>query len=323
MIIVTAGLRPLCYNGRKRDDKKEDANVGFFDRFKKQDRPAAGLEELQQRGDWVGLARTYFAKGKECLAEGDRARARLWLGRAQTICDSDDEIYEKVGDKLIDECSDLLGELEDAPLPENRVALRVEEEAGALDEAQRAMWGFLTLCRMEKLLERLGTLPSCSQLRNTGEIVDVLLAVFTTGADAASVGKLKAYNDFLYDVGDSAAFRDLRQAVDVPGGAAFQLFDLNGDLALTDLNLYIDYVIHGPLGGEGAELAVDELSGMVGSALLSDYWLRTQDGPLDDVPQVKAEEARIWEDLEFIRSHPGLEAFAARAAEYRKLDLLA
>lgn len=295
--------------------------MGFFDHFKKQERPQAGLEELQAQEDWVGLARAYFAKGKACLDQGDQARARLWLGRAQTLCDSDDSVCQTVGDKLVDQCSDLLGELEEAPLPENRVAQRVEEEAQSLNDGQRALWGLLTLCRMERLLVRLGQLPGCAPLGDTGEVVEILLGVFTGRDEAPAVEKLEAYDDALYEIEDSPAFRDLRLTVEVPGGAPLQLFDLNGDLALTNLNLYIDYVIHGPLSGEGSELDVDELASMVGSGLLSDYWLRTQDGGLDELPQVKAEEERIWDDLAFLRAQPGREAFLERVARYRAMEL--
>ena len=305
--------------------------MGFFDRFRKQEAPAASLEELQAKGYWVDLVRAYFAKGKECLAQGDRERADLWLSRAQAICDSDDGIYEKVGGKLIDECSDLLGELEDG-LFGTQVVGRVEAEYSTLSGARKRLWGLLTLCRLEKLLTAVGDFPGCAPLKDTGEAIDALLDHYYGEAGEIAWARLEEYNDFIAGWCDSPAILDERTALPAPAGA-FRLPDLGGEIVPTELSLYLDVVVSGDLSrGEvrGLDdpqvldrLDLNDQSGMIRCGLLTHYWLRVQDGPLETVPQVRAEVARIWDDLAFLRTGPGEKALRARAAEYRRLDILA
>lgn len=303
--------------------------MGFFDRFRKQE--AASLEELQAKGYWVDLVRAYFAKGKECLARGDRERADLWLSRAQAICDSDDGIYEKVGGKLIDQCSDLLGELED-DLFGTQVVERVEAEYSTLSGARKRLWGLLTLCRLERLLTAVGDFPGCAPLKDTGEAIDALLDHYYGEAGEVAWARLEEYNDFIAGWCDSPAILDERAALPAPAGA-FRLPDLNGEIVPTELSLYLDVVVSGDLSREEIRglddpqvldrLDLNDQSGMIRCGLLTHYWLRVQDGPLEAVPQVRAEVARIWDDLAFLRTGPDEKALRARAAEYRKLDILA
>lgn len=305
--------------------------MGFFDRFKKQGE-GIDLNALQAKGDGAGLVRAYYAMGKDCLAKGDQERARMWLGRAEAICSASDEVYEAVGDKTVDDISDLLGELEDAPVLVNRLTEEIGEGAKVLDDGQRALWGLLTFCRLEKLLTGAGTLPGCAVLGRTGEVIDTLLDVFGGRIDPSAVDRLAAYNNYLYELSDSPAYTDLRQTLPVAEGEPFQLFDLNGELVLTNLNLFVDYVLHGPLDPNklsdpkeaqaAAMLDVDELSGVAACALLSDYYLRTRTGALEGMAPIQAEMERVRADLEFVRSRPTEEAFRARAEEYRAMELL-
>jgi len=305
--------------------------MGFFDRFKKQDVPAAGVEELQERGDWAGLARAYFAKGKEYLAQGDKERSDLWLGRAQAICDSNDKVYEKLGDRFAGECADLRGELEGG-LFGIGVAERIEAEYETLGGAQKRLWGLLTLCRLEKLLTAAGNIPGCEDLKDTGAVIDALLDHYYGEADAAAWDKLENYNEFAMAWGDLPAYLDARSVLPAPAGE-FQLFDLNGEIVPTEVGLYLDVVVSGDLSPEETQdldapkvldaLDLNDQSGLVRCGLLTHYWLRVQDGPLDAVPQVKAEAARIWDDLAFLRTAPDEAAVRARAAQYRALDILA
>ena len=237
--------------------------MGFFDRFRKQE--AASLEELQAKGYWVDLVRAYFAKGKECLARGDRERADLWLSRAQAICDSDDGIYEKVGGKLIDQCSDLLGELED-DLFGTQVVERVEAEYSTLSGARKRLWGLLTLCRLERLLTAVGDFPGCAPLKDTGEAIDALLDHYYGEAGEVAWARLEEYNDFIAGWCDSPAILDERAALPAPAGAfreggpagragaapagAFRLPDLGGEIVPTELSLYLDVVVSGDLSRE-------------------------------------------------------------------------
>ncbi len=304
--------------------------MGLFSLFKKQPE-AADPAALQAKGDFVGLSKLYFKMGKDALAQGDQDRARMWLGRSQAFTDASDKIYEKVGDAIIDEASDLLSELEDAPLLVNKVTRRAEEEFETLSGAQRWQWATLTFCRLQKLLEAAGSLRGCEPLRDTGAVIDALFARFYSGSSEEGWDRVEAYNDFLFQWADSPAYFDPRQELPVSGGAPLQLLDLNGEMVPTELNLYMDIIVSGKLSERQMEgkapqevldsLNVNDYSGMVRCALLSGYYLRTRGGRLDDMPQVRSEVARIWDDLEFVRAEPDREAVERRAAEYRKLTL--
>ena len=74
--------------------------------------------------------------------------------------------------------------------------------------------------------------------------------------------------------------------------------------------------------GQG-ETPPEPETGIITGALLPDYYVRTGAGQLEEIPQIKAELARIWSDYEFVRSGPSWEAVAERVAGYKTLDILA
>jgi len=98
------------------------------------------VEECQKDQDWAGLARAYYRSGVDAMEAGDLDRAQLWLGRADTIYSADDDVYDEVGDALIDDCSDHIGQLEEEPLLYNRIPSSVEEMADSLGDAQIRVW---------------------------------------------------------------------------------------------------------------------------------------------------------------------------------------
>lgn len=304
--------------------------MGLFDRFKKQEGPA-DLDVLQAKNDWAGLARAYFSIGKDALDKGDPDRARLWLGRCQALTDSSDSIYGAVGGRIIGQCSDLLCQLEDAPLLGNRVVERIEDEFSTLDGTGKRLWGLLTLCRLERLLSAAGSLPGCEMLEHTGEVIDALLTHVYGEVDSDAWETLEEYNDFFTEFGETPAYYDLRQQLPVPAGSPFQLLDFNGEILPTELNLYLDVIVNGDLSPAEMEglapravldaLDLNDQSGLIRCALLSDYWLRTREGKLEDISQVKAEEERIWDDLSFLRGNPDEASVRSRARQYRQLEL--
>ena len=83
---------------------------------KKDEITEEGLAEYQQKRDWAGLARAYYHLGVAAMEEGNLNRAQLWLSRADTIYSADDSVYKKVGKKIIDDCSQRIGQLEDEAL---------------------------------------------------------------------------------------------------------------------------------------------------------------------------------------------------------------
>ena len=142
---------------------------------KKDEITEEGLAEYQQKRDWAGLARAYYHLGVAAMEEGNLNRAQLWLSRADTIYSADDSVYKKVGKKIIDDCSQRIGQLEEEALLYNEVPARIEEMAENISEVKARVWGLLSLARLVKLGERLAVLPGCEALGKLGRAVDTVL----------------------------------------------------------------------------------------------------------------------------------------------------
>ena len=141
--------------------------------------PEERLAACQAKRDWKGLARAFYDLGTAAMEAGDLYRAVLWLHRADTIYSARDDIYEAVGDALIDDCSDRIGALEEEEdLLYNRLPSQVEAAAEKLGDAQIRVWCLLSMARLTRLGERLGTLPGCEVLGRIGRCVDLLLKSF-------------------------------------------------------------------------------------------------------------------------------------------------
>lgn len=279
------------------------------------------LRDLQSRVTAAGedplkLVRACYDLGVYYMDHSDPARAMLWLSRADTIYSARDEVYEAAGDKL--DCSGRIGQLEDAPTLANRITREVEEKAEALSDSQIRLWGLFTMARLAKLGERLGTLPGCGVLGQLYRAVDLVAKSFQEPLSGEEFDQLREIRDRLYELGDSPAFF-AGGSLPVSGGAPFQVFDLNGLLTLTELNLYLDSHMTRVDGGEpqGAE------TGLVPCALLTDYYLRTQEGDIEALPPIQAELERIWSDYALIEARSPIEEILQRVKDYQSLELLA
>ena len=124
----------------------------MFNFFKKKE-PSLPPEERApaclQKKDYAGLARAYYDLGKAAMEAGDQGKAMLWLSRSDTIYSARDDIYENLGDKLTDDCSNCIGELEGAPLLSNQMIEEIEAKADELGDPQVRVWSLLTLARLE------------------------------------------------------------------------------------------------------------------------------------------------------------------------------
>lgn len=195
---------------------------------KKESASEEKLAELQQKKDWAGLARIYYQLGVAAMEQGDLNRAQLWLNRADTIYSADDRVFKKVGEKLMDDCSDRIGQLEDAPLLYNKIPAQVEEMAGELEDAKVRVWGLLSMARLVRLGERLASLPGCEVLGKLGWAVDTVLKTFQEPPTEEEFNGLRELCSALYQFGDASTFCCAGGEIEVPGGAPFQVFDLNG-----------------------------------------------------------------------------------------------
>lgn len=283
---------------------------------------ANSIEECQKKQDWAGLSRSYYQLGVTAMEAGDLNQAHLWLNRADTIYSADDAIYDAVEEKLMDDCSDRIGQLEDEELLYNDVSASVEEMAESLDDAKIRVWGLLSLARLVKLGERLAVLPGCEVLAELGTAVDTILKSFQKPPTEEEFNRLKDLCDALYDLSDSPEFWGTGSAIDVPDGEPFQVFDLNGMLSILELNAYLNGQLELICALMQEEEPPSPETGIIAVTLLPDYYVRTGADNLAEVPQIKAELARISGDYDFLCSNLTWELIQQRVETYKKLDIL-
>ena len=140
--------------------------------------PEEQLKICQQKHDWAGLARAYYDMGVAAMDEKDLYQAVLWLHRADTIFSADDRVYKKVGEKLVDDCSDRIGTLEDGTLVYNDIYEEITGKAEEMEDIQIRLWDLLAIARLVKLGDRLGKLPGCEVLGQLGYAVDLMFQSF-------------------------------------------------------------------------------------------------------------------------------------------------
>ena len=173
---------------------------------KKETSPEERLAECQKKRDWVGLAKAYYSLGTAAMDRGDLNRAQLWLHRADTVYSAQDEVYDKVGEKLTDDCSQRIGRLESEHILYNDAPAQVEEKAAGLGDVRVRIWGLLSLARLVKLGERLAVLPGCEALGRLGWAVDTALHSFQNPPSEEEFNGLRDLAGALYELGDSPAF---------------------------------------------------------------------------------------------------------------------
>ena len=287
---------------------------GLFGK-KEEKSPEGRLADLQKKKDWAGLAKAYYEMGVAAMEAGDLNRAQLWLHRADTIYSADDDIYDKVGEKLMDDCSDRIGALEDEEdLLYNALPAEIEEKAGELNDIQVRVWGLLSMARLVKLGQRLAKLPGCEVLGELDWAVDMMFRSLQAPPAQEEYQRLMNVCNALYELNGKKIY--YTGEIEVPGKAPFQLFDLNGMFGVEqELNSYIDSHLRLLAAlSQGAEELPNAESGAVACAVLPDYYVRTGARDLNEVPQIKAELARIPGDFAAVRDQLPLEEIGKKIA---------
>ena len=286
--------------------------------------PEERLAGLRQKKDWAGLAKTYYEMGVSAMEAGDLNRAQLWLHRADTIYSADDAIYDKVGDKLIDDCGRRIGALEDEEaLLYNAVPAEIEARAEELSDVQLRIWGMLSMARLVKLGKRLSALPGCQVLGELGWAVEMMFQSTQAPPTQEEYQRLMDVCNALYELNGKPVY--YTGEIEAAGGAPFQVFDLNGMFGVEqELNGFLDSHLRLLAAlSQGAEELPTAESSVVACALLPDYYVRTGAGKLEEVPQIQAELARIWSDYAAVRDQIPLAEIGKRIEEYEQLDILA
>lgn len=295
---------------------------GLFGKKEAQN-PEHRLAGLEQKKDWAGLSKAYYELGVAAMDRGELNKAHLWLHRADTIYSAKDEIYDKVGDRIVDDCSSRIGRLEDEDtLLYNAVPAEIEAKAETLSDPQIRMWGLLSIARLVSLGKRLSAFPGCEVLGELDWAVDMTLRSFQTPPTQEEYQRLMDICGGLYELNGNPLY--YCGQIEIPGKVPFQIFDLNGMFGVEqEINGYIDNHLRliAALSQEANKLPAGE-SSVVGCALLPDYYVRTGTGQPEELPQIKAELERIWSDYSFVHSGPTWVETAQKIAEYKQLDIL-
>lgn len=296
--------------------------------FEKKKSPQERVQKCLEKKDWDGLARAYYDMGVSAMESKDLNSAVLWLARADTVYSASDKVYTKASKnrlfhkEIVSDCSDRMAALEDESLLYNDFPAETDEKAEELSDIQIRIWGLLSIARLVTLGDRLGRLPGCQVLGRLGRIADIILESFQEPVTKDQYDLLMDTCNALYDLGDSEAFYGGGE-IEVPGGPAFQVFDLNGMMGVhLELNGYLDNHLRFLSALSRQEETPAAESSIVACTLLPDYYVRTGFEDLECVPQVKAEMERIQRDYEFVCSGISWEQVKARVEEYKKLDIL-
>lgn len=276
----------------------------------------------EEKTELTENAEVCYRKGKEYQRKGDLERARLYLERASTLYSNFDQVFDE-SEVLMEDCDEQIGALEEEDLIYNELLEQVTEKAEELSNTQNYIWGLLSVSRLQVVFERLSVCPGCEIL---GELKKVL-SVFCQGLNHELTEEEREYlQDFItrfYDFGDSECFADTANQVSVEDGKALQVFDMNGNSMFTCMHIFLDKCIYAFCNGfETVENAEPAETDFIPCTLLEDYHLRTSQGDIREIPQIREEIARIWSDCEFAEAEPDVQAIVERMNGYRKLDIL-
>ena len=296
--------------------------MGFFFKKKAARNTELSVMDCQKNKDWPGLAKAYHALGVAAMARGESNQAVLWLSRANTVFSADDAVFAAVGEALMDDCSQRLDTLEREPLLYNYMPNWIAERADTLPDAKTHVWGLLSMARLVKLCDRLSRLPGCEVLGKLDWAVDTTLDLLQRAPTQQEAEGLFVLCNELYAFGDSPAFWGMGSQIDLPNGAPFQVFDLNGMKVHLAVEAYVDGNLNTMRALSQNEAPPKPQTDLIGAALLPDYYARTCEGRLEEIPQIKAELARMQGDYEFVCSALTWEGISHRVKEYKELDIL-
>ena len=272
--------------------------------------------------DLAKLSETYYELGKEYQEKGDLDRARLYLERASTLYSNFDQVYDAC-QRFMDDCDERIGDLEEADTLTNEVLWQVQERAEELNNAQKYLWGMMSLARFQVVFQHLADCENCRVLGELSRVLDMLYRTVGQKSVQEDLEYSLSFITRFYDFCDSVDFVNTKNQVQLDQGRVLQLFDLNGNSTVTCLHVFVDKFISVLREGfetveENEEAEVD----FIPCTLMADYYLRNFQGDLRQVPQVQAELERIWSDYEFVRDGASVQDVIHRAEKYRRLDIL-
>ncbi|MCI8416308.1 MAG: hypothetical protein HFI33_02200 [Lachnospiraceae bacterium] len=293
--------------------------------FGKKKQGLEGLKEqaalYEKKMELTKLAETYYQMGKAYQEQEDLERARLYLERASTLYSNFDEIYDAC-QGFMEDCDEYIGDLEEEALLGNEILEQVEEKAEELSNAQKYLWGLLSLSRFQVVFQKLA---DCENCRILGELSRVLDMLYRTVGQNSTEEDWDYSLDFItryYDFCNSEAFVDTSNQVELDNGTTLQLFDFNGNSTAICLHLFVDTFISVLQGGfDTVEENEDAEVDFIPCTLMADYYLRNYEGDIRQLPQVQAEISRIWSDYELVKSG-SIADVIHQVEKYRRMSIL-
>lgn len=275
------------------------------------------LEVAQKKGNFSKISKLYFKIGKTYKKLGNTEKAIYYLECFDSLVGGDDKLYKKFmrkDDKAMDWIIDM--QCEQPPITES-VRKEVVEKISTLNTMQIAQWNLLTLARCTMLFQKFSKLSAFHILARYETVLNMLMKGIYGHQKAVDMDLLSFFCDELDDVFDSINSVDNRNKITIEGGADFVVTDLNGDDGTFQLTMVLDDLKTLAIGEN-----VDALEGnFIPNGLFADYYIRTQDVVLKNIPWIQQEKERIWSDFEFVKSCPQEQEFATKMATYMKLAL--
>ncbi len=280
------------------------------------------LQTLRENKDWVNLAIEYYNLGVKAMEDGDNIKATLWLNRSNSIYSAKDDIYTAVGDELQDDCSRRIGELEDENNIYNNFPEYTQEKLSNLANAQFSMMGLFSISRLIPIFNKLSKLNGCEILGEIDKVPTVILKAFSSGISGDEFEFLSNLASELYAFADSEHYWGNTGSIQGANNQPFEVFDLHGMMgAIQELITYLlDFTDTLTALSQGEEPPMSEC-GIVNCTLLADFYARTTNTNLDEIPEIKAEISRINDDFKFITSNVSFDDIASRVSDYKTLDI--
>ncbi len=281
------------------------------------------LQTLRENKDWINLAIEYYNLGVNAMEEGDNIKATLWLNRSNAIYSAKDDIYTGVGEKLQDDCSSRIGELEDMDNIYNNFPEYTRGILSQLSSAQYSIVGLFSIARLTSIFNKLSKLTGCEILGEIDKVPNIILKSFTTGISGEEFQFMSELATELYSFADSEYYWGNTETIQGVNNQPFEVFDLHGMMgAIQEIITYLlDFTDSLSAMSQGEEPPVSECE-IINCTLLADYYARTTNKNLDEIPEIKAEIARINDDFKFITSNITFDSIINRVNDYKNLDIL-
>lgn len=272
------------------------------------------LRQAQERRNFVDTAKLYYQIGEKYFRQGNLEKAWLYLMRFDSLSSSRDEIYEKIPERMTDQASEWIEEIEERGIYLYEVRQWVEEASEELLGIQKVKWNLLAMARFVKLFDELSAVPGFEILKKYGKVAEILAEALyrpMTGEEYDFV--LQFVKDF-YPFTDSPKLADVTNRIVLPDGTDFEGYDLASDTLLNLYTLLDDLTQTAECRIANAEVSTD----FVADALMPGYYIRTHEEQMRQLPAVQAEERRIRDDYEFV-AESDQETFMERIHQYMEL----